>query len=54
VGEGRRSGEMSRYTVEEAAAVLGMTTGAARDGLRPITCRHSARGCRPGYRRHTR
>jgi uncharacterized small protein (DUF1192 family) len=34
VGEDRRSaGEMSRYTVEEAAAVLGMTTEAVRNRL---------------------
>ena len=34
MGEDRRSaGEMSRYTVEEAAAVLGMTTGAVRNRL---------------------
>ena len=34
VGEDRRSaGEMSRCTVEEAAAVLGMTTGAVRNRL---------------------
>jgi hypothetical protein len=33
VGEGRSSGERLRYTVEEAAAVLGMTTGAVRNRL---------------------
>jgi hypothetical protein len=33
VGEGRRSGERLRYTVEDAAAVLGMTTGAVRNRL---------------------
>jgi hypothetical protein len=33
VGEGHRSGERLRYTVEQAAAVLGMSTGAARNRL---------------------
>lgn len=34
MGEGRRSAsEMSRYTVEEAAALLGMTVGAVRNRL---------------------
>jgi hypothetical protein len=33
VGEGRSSGERLRYTVEDAAAVLGMTTGAVRNRL---------------------
>jgi hypothetical protein len=39
MGEGRRSGEMSRYTVEDAAAVLGMTTGAVRNRLSQGTLR---------------
>jgi hypothetical protein len=39
MGESRRSGEMSRYTVEEAAAVLGMTTGAVRNRLSQGTLR---------------
>jgi hypothetical protein len=39
VGEGRSSGERLRYTVEEAAAVLGMTTGAVRNRLSQGTLR---------------
>ena len=40
VGEDRRSaGEMSRCTVEEAAAVLGMTTGAVRNRVSQGTLR---------------
>ncbi len=39
VGEGHRSGEMSRYTVEDAAAVLGMTTGAVRNRVSQGTLR---------------
>jgi hypothetical protein len=39
MGEGHRSGEMSRYTVEDAAAVLGMTTGAVRNRLSQGTLR---------------
>ena len=39
MGEGRSSGERLRYTVEEAAAVLGMTTGAVRNRLSRGTLR---------------
>jgi hypothetical protein len=39
MGEGRSSGERLRYTVEEAAAVLGMTTGAVRNRLSQGTLR---------------
>jgi hypothetical protein len=39
VGEGRRAGERLRYTVEDAAAVLGMTTGAVRNRLSQGTLR---------------
>ena len=39
MGEVRRSGERLRYTVEDAAAVLGMTTGAVRNRLSRGTLR---------------